>query len=163
LDPFALLPLLEGWYYIAKDVDETITIDPSEEKEMGKATGNGWFISAMVSLNHPDAKFVLEYYDAYKTKRTATITPKSLHTLGLTAPNATGIFCPKFDTTESIYVVVYLPATPIPFKKEYRLSIKAPSDSPVVIYNYTHLFVLIQDEGAFIKSLRRAIGGGEAC
>jgi hypothetical protein len=152
------LPLLRGWQWQAVDVDIPFAIAPGGERTMGEADYDGWFWSAMCAMNNADGEFALGYYDAAGAWRTATLGPKGLYGAGLTSPNPTGIWCSRYDTANSIYVVTYGSYLPLPFQKRYKLSIRAPSGSALTILGYTHLLIEILDPDKFRASLQELLG-----
>ena len=155
----SFLPVLAGWFYSPTDIDVTFSVEAGKERLIEESARAGWFVSGSAAFSNPDAELVIEYYDAYGRKLSIDMRPKALYEFGLTSPNATGVFCPKYiDGPPPVYVVVYLPVNPLPFKRRYRLLVRAPAGASVTVYNYSHLLALIADEEAFIKSLQRVLG-----
>jgi hypothetical protein len=128
---------------------------------MWEAENNGWFWGASCSMESPLGAMVMGYYDATGTWRTDELTPYGLHEGGYVDPNPTGVWVPKYDTTNNIYNVCYATYLPLPFQKKYRLSIKAPPVLPLTVRTYTHLIAEIINQSEFNASLREVFGSSE--
>ena len=158
MDLISMLPLLKGWSYFPLDVDVPFIIAAGREEVMGEADKPGLFLSGMCALNDPDAELVIHSYDPYRGMVESNLEPRSLYTAGLTVPNATGIWTPRYDDVDKVYVVAYTPAVPLPFGPKYKLLIRAPATKSVMVLNYAHLLVEIFDREAFLEGLREVLG-----
>jgi len=158
MDLISMLPVLKGWRYSHMGIEHSFSISARRERVMTEAERSGWVISAMCTLNNPDAKFVVLTFDPYRGYAESTMGARDLYSAGLMVPNATGTWCSRYDDTAKVYVVVYTPATSLPFGVKYKLSIRAPPTEPVTVLGYFHVLIEIFDMDIFLRSLREALG-----
>lgn len=152
-----LLPLLRGWEYKPKDIDEPVTVSKGQEKSIQEFRDKiGWVLFSTGALSNPDGEIVIRY-DIHEVD----IRPKGLYELGLTVPNAFGTWCSKYETgPPPLYSGVFMPADPLGFEKYLHILLRAPKDADMIAYNYAHLVVVVEvtDLPEFIKSLHEVYG-----
>lgn len=150
-----LLPLLRGWEYRPKDIDQPITIPKGEEHSIQEFKAKmGWIFFVTGAISDPDGEMVMRY-DILEND----IRPKGLYELGLTVPNANGIWCTRYEIgPPPVYGGAFTPVDPLGFNKYCHLLIRAPEDVDLILYNYAHLVVEVTDLNEFLKSLREVYG-----
>lgn len=150
------LPLLRGWGFRVKVIKaaDAFTVLAGEEKTLLEILKDGWFYEASMLVSNPDAELWFQYYDAMGSSRKESTTANYLYVHNLTTPNPTGIWCSVYAPLTPLYAIIYGAYNPVPFKKNFKLSIKAPTTGPVVVSVYTHAVVEIADEQQFKASVR---------
>jgi len=78
--------------------------------------------------------------------------------MGLTLPNHSGFWCPRYDTREDVYAIAYTPNTYTPFRYKCVVSLKAPPTAPVTGLYLGLLGIRIFDMEDFKLSLKEALG-----
>jgi len=155
MDLLRMLPLLSGWRWDAKDMDSPTIILPGGQLEVCRLIDKGWVWGASVSFSSEKPEFDITYDEYLRTSSTA----EAAYGLGLTAPNATGFFCSKYDAgPPPIYAMSLMPVNPMPFNKKLVGVIKNPTALPIVMYQYAHLLVVIYNEDEFRKSIKKVLG-----
>ncbi|MHA1239004.1 MAG: hypothetical protein ACTSSJ_07225 [Candidatus Odinarchaeia archaeon] len=121
---------------------------------------SGYLYGLKVSLNNPYGYVEVEYKSLRQTK-TVIGCPTTLYEDGLTSWNGSGWFVSRYDTTENVYTVEYLPAPggALAWQTYAKVSAVAPQTSPVTIRNLTALFLVVEDDAKFVERLRYLHGG----
>lgn len=149
-----LLPILDGWVWSPKDTG-TKTILAGKELEIEFIPSSpGWLWTLALYLSDPDVILSLTGDIIYKQE----LTPYEVHTAGLTAPN-NSVFCTAYTTgPPPVYGLSIAPALPFPFKRSLKIVLKNPTVSTVILYDYTHLLVVIEDVNVFRESIKEVLG-----
>jgi len=161
------LPLLRGWRYFyvrypqlgAGVLKHGATVDVFNSK------GKGYFLFAAARLwNSGDGKYVEVHTDFDYPEWTYPIhfSIDSLQYFGDTLPINYGAYATIIDDTNKVYAAVTTPSKPMPFSKNFKITLIAPSqpisDSNDIYYTFVHSYILVTDEEAFKESVRDMYG-----
>ena len=149
-----IMPLLDGWQWEPKDIDEITKMDPKKVVAIEKFTKPGWVWSATASFSNDEAEIMITYDGELKM----TISPKGVYGMGLDSPNPFGIFCPRYsEGPPPVYSIAYLPVNPMPFRREVVIAVRNPTESEVLMYNYAHVILIIDKTKLYRDSLKKLI------
>jgi len=150
------LPLLEGWIYEPKEITPTV-ISPGEEKRLMTKDKPGWVYHVSMMIDNPDAELIIRLW---RETRFATFAmrARTAQRMGLTAPNPTGFYCPKYDDTAGEYTLCYFPVTFPGIRKRFEFALRSPSGSSTSIKLASCCYISIEEKEAFISSLRDVLG-----
>jgi len=144
-----LLPLLRGWHYEVKDIDNVPTYTVKEE--ILRVTDKvGWVVWCSAVINNKNAEIKV-FVDGYCR---ADMTPAQLFAAGVTIPNSAGYWFGTYNDIASVYTVFFTPIYPYPFKESVIISLVPPAGGNVTVISYGHVLVIIDDIDEFKKSLK---------
>ncbi|MEM1868555.1 MAG: hypothetical protein QXU90_00375 [Acidilobaceae archaeon] len=153
-----ILPLLDGWSYSILGKTTPFIVPRGTEKVIDESKKPGWIVTAICTLDNPDATFIVTGYDSYRGYIENAVTPRTLKDGGAVYPNPFGLWVSRYDDTEKRYTIAFTPDDWLPFTTGYKIAIRAPMNSDVTVYRYDHVLILIYDREAFIRSLREVLG-----
>jgi len=161
---YGLLPLLNGWTFKPYDIDiwklakEPITVRKGTTYFLSEAKKPGFLVAAAVVVDSKQAQITIEYYDSYGRIQRMTARPYGLYYSGYLQPNPIGPWLARYDETENVYAIMISPSHPIPFRaddnKRYRAYLTATEEDTNLL-GFQEAIILIDDEEAFMESLRR--------
>jgi len=163
-----LLPLLDGWAYVGQDVDIRLRekgwqyVPAYQERVLFEADKPGWVFG--VAIDFKGSKYAtvyIEYYDAYRGWASVTLSPYGMHSGGLGYVRTSGLALAMYDEDNDHYCVAFMPPIPFPVKaspeRKARVRFQA-AEKDATIYGVEVAMVVITDEEAFLRSLRRVYG-----
>jgi hypothetical protein len=126
--------------------------DGSEKKKsLVDAQGEKGYLSwAICSSN--DSQAELSFLSDGNLLSEDLLTAKDIFVLGLVAPNPIGLWVPRYDVINNIYVMAFTPPAPWPFSESLKISIK-PTKSILHVHSFEHSAINIVDEALFKSSL----------
>jgi hypothetical protein len=149
-----VLPLLRGWYYEPKDIDEAFTIKAGQAKSLFREADKiGWLLGCTIALDNKDAHMEIEY-----DNQVLDFTPYDLYTLGIVYPNPSGFWCTRYDPELKLYGMMWTAEDLLGFNKTIELRVRAPEDADVTVYLYAHLLAIVLNKDEFIEDLRKLQG-----
>ena len=125
----------EFWEIKLTDVDTPITIPAGCKKVLVDEKEVGRLIAVVARVDNPDVAVEVRIDNTI-----AKSTLRELYTIGLNSFNPSTFWVSKFDPQNNAYVAVYTPTPPREYFKHVKVTVYAPSDSPVQllysIYRY---------------------------
>jgi hypothetical protein len=164
---YLTLPLLRGWryYYMRYPQLGAGILKHGAVAEVANVTGKGYLLFAAARLwNSGDGKYVELHADFDYPEWTYPIhfSIDSLQAFGDTLPINYGAYATVIDDTNKVYAAAITPSNPMPFSKNFKVTLIAPSqpivDSNDIVYVVVYGYVLITDEEAFKESVRELYG-----
>jgi len=123
------LPRREDWYWEPVKYTNRV-VEPGEEWAMWDKKGNGWLHYALIAVNNPDAKLILDVRADKKIDLKLTF--RELVELG-----NIGLGAGYFNVTEfreNYCVVQYTPGFPgLPFRGKNYCAVRNDLDEPIVV------------------------------
>jgi len=179
MDLFKLLPLLEGWSYVPKWIEQPTTITTqSTYQELVRFKGKkGWLLFVMAMFNNPTGELYIHIRDATNQPLDLDVSPVVLNALGVNAPNPLGMYCPIYNAILNHYGVAYMPGPAsalgfIDLELGFNTMIQAAATAvgaqygipglvaaPVTLIGFSSASIVIQDEKVFRESLAKVTKG----
>lgn len=156
-----LLPLLDGWKDIAKDLPQPVKVKKGSPYVLDKVTYPGWIYSIQVTVTgDPEVILRISWYDPIKGPMKAEIQPASLLALGFDEPNDSAPYIANWDDSTATYTIAFTPSLPLPFKaspKMPRVVAVEGVTNDIEITAFSQEGFAIYDMPAFLESLRRIL------
>ena len=156
-----LLPLLDGWKDIAKDLSSPVKVKKGSEYILDKVTYPGWVYSIQVTVTgDPEVTLRISWYDPIRGPMRAEIQPAALLSLGFDEPNASAPYVANWDDNTATYTMAFTPSIPLPFKaspKMPRVVAVEGVTNDIEITAFSQEGFAIYDMDAFLASLRRIL------
>ncbi|MEM1820341.1 MAG: hypothetical protein QXU64_01985 [Thermofilaceae archaeon] len=118
----------------------------------------GWLVTAACRVSDPDAKFIIKGQSPHRGYIEHRVSARMLLEYGLTVPTPAGLWVSRYDDESRIYAITYTPDDWLPFTEGFRVSVAAPLDREVTVYEHAYIAILVHDVEAFARSLRRLLG-----
>lgn len=147
----ANLPFLAGWEHSgSKQKNVKVT---EKKKDLVDVPEKGYLAWSICSIDDPEAE--ITFTSDGKPLTENLVTAKDLVTLGLTSPNPLGLFCPRYDTVNAVFVVVFMPAEPWPYAESLKITLKATEKKPILmLHGFEHRSIKIKNETLFRQGLK---------
>ena len=164
---YMMLPLLRGWsyHYIRFPQTGFGELPRGADVLVTELSGPGYLLFAAARLwNSGDGKYVELRADFDFPDWTYPIhfSIDSLQSFGDTRPIDYGAYATIIDDTNLIYAAALTPANPLPFRKNLKIRLVAPSqpivDNNPIYYTIVYGYVLITDVEEFKESLSEVFG-----
>jgi len=164
---YMMLPLLRGWsyHYIRYPQTGFGILPRGADQLITEISGPGYMLFAAARLwNSGDGKYVEVRADFDFPDWTYPIhfSIDSLQVFGDTRPINYGAYATIIDDTNLIYAAALTPANPLPFRKNLKIRLVAPSqpivDNNPIYYTIVYGYVLITDVEEFKESLSEVFG-----
>jgi hypothetical protein len=164
---YMMLPLLRGWsyHYIRYPQTGFGILPRGADQLITEISGPGYMLFAAARLwNSGDGKYVEVRADFDFPDWTYPIhfSIDGLQAFGDTRPINYGAYATIIDDSNLIYAAALTPANPLPFRKNLRIRLVAPSqpivDNNPIYYTIVYGYVLVRDIEEFKESVREVFG-----
>lgn len=148
----ANLPFLAGWEHSGS---KQKNVKVEKKKDLVNAQEKGYLTWAVCSTNDPEAEIAFEADGKPLTE--TILTARNLCALGLTSPspNSMGLSCSVFDVINENFVVLFMPADPLPYAESLKITLRATEKKPIlIVHGFEHKSIRIVNEGLFKQSLK---------
>lgn len=159
MDILLLLPFLKGWESDAKQIIEPFSISAGKSKTIveykvpKESCYGGWSLIALATLNNKNGTITIKH-----DIREFETSPLAMYGLGLVKPNPYGFFVSVYDTTINLFVMNYMPARPLWFKRYAAFDIGAPADEDLTVSLVGYTVIRISNMNEFRQSLKELLG-----